>query len=47
MNARNFFEINESNAKMAHNMMSMSDYSTGSVTAEYHNTASVAYDLAD
>ena len=47
MSARNFFEINENNARIAHNMMSMSDYSAGSVTTEYHNTASIAYDLAD
>ena len=32
---RRYFPINESNARAAHNMMSMRDYSEGSATEEY------------
>ncbi len=44
---RKYFPINENNARAAHNMMSMRDYSEGSTTAEYHTVADKVYDLAD
>lgn len=47
MNERKYFQINESSAKLSHNMMSMSDYSEGSTTAEYRSAVDKAYDIAD
>lgn len=44
---RKYFEINESSARVAHDMMSMRDYKAGSTTAEYRREADAAYDLAD
>lgn len=44
---RKFFEINETNARIAHELMSFSDYVAGSKTAAYRAEASKAYDLAD
>lgn len=47
MSERNYFTINESSARTAHNMMSMRDYAEGSTTAEYRSMVDKAYDLAD
>ena len=47
MNERKYFTINETNAKAAHNMMSMRDYSAGETTADYRSSVNKAYDLAD
>lgn len=47
MSERKYFPINEGSARVAHDMMSMRDYSEGSTTAEYHAAADKAYDLAD
>lgn len=47
MSERKYFPINEGSARVAHNMMSMRDYSEGSTTTEYHTAADKAYDLAD
>lgn len=47
MSERKYFPINESSARTAHNMMSMSDYSEGSTTAGYRSAVDKAYDLAD
>ena len=47
MNERKFFNINESSARTAHDMMSMRDYISGSTTAEYRSEVNKAYDLAD
>lgn len=44
---RKYFQINESSARTAHDMMSMRDYSEGSTTAYYHSAADKAYELAD
>lgn len=44
---RKYFEINETSARRAHDMMSFSDYSAGSATAAYRNCVDKAYDLAD
>lgn len=44
---RKYFEINEENAKVAHDMMSMDDYTAGSVTTSYKNDVDKVYDLAD
>ena len=44
---RKYFQINESSAKVAHDMMSMRDYSEGSTTAAYHSAVDKAYDIAD
>lgn len=47
MSDRKYLPINESNARAAHDMMSMRDYSEGSTTAEYCSAVDKAYDLAD
>lgn len=47
MKERQYFSINESSARAAHNMMSMRDYSEGSTTAGYRSAVDKAYDLAD
>lgn len=47
MSERKYFPINESNARAAHNMMSMRDYAEGSTTAGYRSAVDKAYDLAD
>lgn len=47
MNERQYFPINESLAKLAHDMMSMRDYQEGRKTAEYRDYADKAYDLAE
>lgn len=47
MSERKYFSINESNARSAHDMMSMRDYSEGSTTAEYRSAVDKAYDIAD
>lgn len=44
---RKYFPINESNARTAHNMMSMRDYTEGRTTASYRSAVDKAYDLAD
>jgi hypothetical protein len=44
---RKYYEINEEMARQAHDMMSFSDYKTGSKTAEYRAYVDKAYDLAD
>lgn len=44
---RVYYSINESLAKMAHDMMSMRDYEKGSKTKEYRSYVDKAYDLAD
>ena len=44
---RNYYLINEKEAKAAHNMMSFSEYKAGSKTAEYKRYVDQAYDLAD
>ena len=47
MSERKYFAINESSARTAHNMMSMSDYAEGSTTAGYRSAVDKAYALAD
>ena len=47
MSERKYFPINEGNARTAHNMMSMRDYSEGSTTAGYRREVDKAYDVAD
>ena len=47
MQEKKYFPINESNARSAHNMMSMRDYVEGSTTADYHSAVNKAYELAD
>ena len=47
MAKRMYFPINESNAREAHNMMSMRDYKEGSTTADYRGAVDKAYDMAD
>lgn len=47
MNERRYFRIDETNAKMAHSMMSMRDYVEGSTTASYRSEVDKAYVLAD
>lgn len=47
MKERKYFSINETNARVAHDMMSMRDYSKGSTTSEYRSAVNKAYDLAD
>ena len=47
MSERKYFIINESNAKVAHNLMSFSDYADGSTTNSYRSAVDKAYDLAD
>lgn len=44
---RKYFEINETAAKRAHEMMSFRDYSAGSATKEYRSCVDKVYDLAD
>lgn len=44
---RVYYTINEKAAKMAHDMMSMSDYKEGSKTDEYKGYVDKAYDLAE
>ena len=44
---RKYFTINEDGARVAHELMSFSDYKSGSATAEYHATVDAAYDIAD
>lgn len=44
---RQYFDIDESLAKQANNMMSFSDYKHGSLTAEYRLYVDKAYDIAD
>lgn len=44
---RKYYEINEEMARRAHDMMSFSDYKTGSKTAEYRACVDKAYDKAD
>ena len=44
---RKYYEINEAQARTAHNMMSMSNYEGGSKTREYRRYVDRAYDLAD
>lgn len=41
-----YYTINEETARQAHNMMSFSDYKTGSKTAEYKSMVDKAYALA-
>lgn len=47
MSERKYFIINESNAKVAHNLMSFSGYADGSTTNSYRSAVDKAYDLAD
>ncbi len=47
MAERVYYPINEDSARTAHNMMSMSEYKAGSLTASYHAYVDEAYDLAD
>lgn len=44
---RKYFQINESSARAAHDMMSMRDYAEGSTTAGYRSAVDKAYELAD
>ena len=44
---RKYFEINENNAHVAHDMMSMNDYAQGSTTNAYRSAVDRAYDVAD
>lgn len=44
---RVYYSINESQARVAHNMMSMSEYRENSVTEEYRSYVNKAYDLVD
>ena len=47
MNERMYFTINESSARSAHDMMSMSDYTEGSATEAYRSQVNETYDIAD
>ena len=47
MNERIYFRIDEVNAKMAHDMMSMKEYIEGSTTAAYRSEVDKVYKLAD
>ena len=47
MYERIYYPINETSARIAHEMMSMRDYEDGSRTAEYRQYADKAYDLAE
>lgn len=47
MSERTYYPINEKTARAAHDMMSFSDYTEGSKTAEYRRDVDRAYDLAD
>ena len=44
---RVYYSINEASAKVAHQMMSLSDYKEGSRTAEYKGYVDRAYEMAD
>lgn len=44
---RKYFEINENSARVAHDMMSMREYKTGSTTLGYRSEVDEVYDLAD
>lgn len=44
---REYFTINESSARTAHNMRSFRDYAEGSTTEEYRRAVDKAYDLAE
>lgn len=44
---RKYFEINETSARQAHNMMSFSDYDAGSATKSYRSMVDEVYNLAD
>lgn len=44
---RNYYPINEREARIAHHMMSFTDYKAGSKTAEYKEYVNQAYDIAD
>lgn len=44
---RKYYAINETMARTSHNMMSMSDYVTGSKTAEYRREVDAVYDTAE
>ena len=44
---RLYCTINEEQARIAHDMMSMSDYKVGSKTEEYRGYVDKAYDLAE
>lgn len=47
MMERNYYTINEKDARTAHNMMSFSEYKPGSKTTEYRSYVDQAYNLAD
>lgn len=44
---RTYYPINEETARVAHEMMSFSDYRQGSTTASYRADVDAAYSLAD
>lgn len=44
---RIYFDINEEQARQAHNMMSFQEYNPGKLTSEYERYVNEAYDLAD
>lgn len=44
---RNYYPINETASKTAHDMMSFNEYKAGSKTAEYKGYVDRAYELAD
>lgn len=44
---RNYYPIDEKEARTAHSMMSFSDYKEGSLTAEYRAKVDEVYELAD
>lgn len=44
---RKYFDINENSARVAHDMMSMREYETGSTTREYRTSVASVYGLAD
>ena len=44
---RKYFDINETTARRAHDMMSMSTYQDGRTTAEYRKSVDEVYDLAE
>ena len=43
----NYYQIDETTAKQSHDMMSFSDYKSGSLTAEYKSMVDEVYGLAD
>lgn len=45
--SRMYFTINESNARIAHEMQHFDEYTSGSMTESYQKQADAAYDLAD